>query len=138
MDPLSVTASIVAIITLTGSIIGFLNDLKDTSKERAQSAIEISNVYNLLIQLKCRLDEASSNESWFAKVQALAVLNGPIDQYKSALEELQSKFTSSSSRKRKISGALSWKFCKEDFEGILLRIERLKSLIHFALSIDHL
>ncbi|KFZ08626.1 hypothetical protein V502_09249 [Pseudogymnoascus sp. VKM F-4520 (FW-2644)] len=137
MDPLSVTASIIAIVQLTSVIIGCLNDLKDTSKDRARCAIEISNVSNLLVQLMYRLNEGSSNDSWYAAVQALATAKGPIDQYRSALEELKSKFTSTASSGLRISSALSWKFGKEEVANTLTRIERLKSLTQIALEMGH-
>jgi hypothetical protein len=138
MDPLSVTASIIAIVQLTGVIIGCLNELKGTSKDRAQCAMEISNVSSLLVTLMYRLDEVSSNDSWYGEVQALAAANGPINQYRSALEQLKSKFTSSASSRTKIGGALSWKFIKEEVASILMRIERLKSVTQIALEMDHL
>lgn len=138
MDPLSVTASIIAIVQLTSVIIGCLNDLKGTSKDRAQCAIEISNVSNLLVQLMYRLNEGSPNDGSYAAVQALAAAEGPIDQYRSALEQLKSKFTSTSSSGLKIGSALSWKFSKEEVANILSRIERLKSLTQIALEMDHL
>ncbi|OBT39768.1 hypothetical protein VE00_10222 [Pseudogymnoascus sp. WSF 3629] len=137
MDPLSVTASIIAIVQLTGVIIGCLNDLKGTSKDRAQCAMEISNVSSLLVTLMYRLEEVSSNDGSYGEVQALAAADGHIDQYRSALEQLQSKLTSSTSSRTKIGGALSWKFGKEEIANILGRIERLKSLTQIALGIDH-
>ncbi|KFZ25020.1 hypothetical protein V502_00512 [Pseudogymnoascus sp. VKM F-4520 (FW-2644)] len=138
MDPLSVTASIIAIVQLTSVIIGYLNDVKDASNDRAQCSIEISNVSNLLVKLIYRLGEASSNDGWYTEVQVLAAANGPIDQYRNSLEQLQSKFTSAaSSGLKKIGGALTWKFCKEEVTNILTRIERLKSLTQIALEMDH-
>jgi hypothetical protein len=138
MDPLSVTASIISIVQLTGVIIGYLNDAKDASTDRKQCALEISNVSNLLVQLMYRLDEGSSNDGWYARVRSLATSNGPIDQYRSALEQIQSKFTSSVSSRTKIGSALSWKFSKEEVANILVRVERLKSLTQIALQMDHL
>lgn len=55
MDPLSVTAGIIAIVQLTGVIIRCLNDVKDASKDRARCAIKISNAFNLLVTLQYRL-----------------------------------------------------------------------------------
>lgn len=138
MDPLSITASIIAIVQLTSVIIGCLNDVKDASKDRARCAIEISNVSNLLVALMYRLDEVTSNDGWHAQVEALAAVNGPIDQYRSAIEQLQSKFLSTASSGSKIKGALTWKFSKEEIANILLKIERLKSLTQIALEMDHL
>jgi len=72
-------------------------------------------------------------------VQALAAVNGRIDQYRSALEQLQSKLTSTAtSGLKKIGSALTWKFSKEEVTNILARIERLKSLTQIALEMDHL
>lgn len=127
MDPLSVTASIIAIVQLTGVIIGCLNDLKDTSRDCAQCATELNNVRDILTQLTYRLDEASSNEAWHTEVRALNATNGPFDQYSSALKQLQSKLTSSTSSRTKIGSMISWKFSKEEVASILDRIERLKS-----------
>jgi hypothetical protein len=139
MDPLNVTASIIAIVQLTSVIIGYLSDVKDASKDYAQCAIEISNVSNLLVKLIYRLNEASSNDGWYTEVQVLAAANGSIDQYRSALEQLQSKFTpTASSGLKKIGSALTWKFSKEEVTNILTRIERLKSLTQIALEMDHL
>jgi hypothetical protein len=139
MDPLSATASIIAIIQLSSVIIGYLSDVKDASKDRERCAIEVSNVSNLLVSLRFRLDGASSNDGWYTEVQALAVADGPIDQYRSALEQLQSKLTSTAtSALKKIGSALTWTFSKEEVINILARIERLKSLTQIALEMDHL
>lgn len=139
MDPLGVTASIIAVLQLTSTAINYLNDTKGASKDQAQCVIEASNVYCLLTNLKYRLEEAKSeNVSWHAAVRSLAIANGPLDQYKSALKQLQSKVTTAStSRLRKAGRALVWKFTKDEVAGILSRIERLKSLIQIALEMDH-
>lgn len=139
MDPLSVSASIIAIVKLTGDLLGYLNDVKDAAKDRERLALEISNVSNLLVNLNYRINEASAGNEWYTAVKALATTGGPIDQYRSALEQLQSKFTSNaSSGLKRIGSALTWKFSKEEVITILLRIERLKSLTQIALEMDQL
>lgn len=47
MDPLSVTASIIAILQLFTKVLAYLNDVKDASKDRVQCAIELSNFHSL-------------------------------------------------------------------------------------------
>ena len=136
MDPLSITASIVAVLQLTHAVIGYLIDVKDAPRDRAQCALEASNLYNLLVTLRLRLEE-SSDELWYAEVRALDVENGPLDQYKRALEQLQKKITSGSGIK-KIGNTLWWKFSKEEVTNILSRMERLKKLVQIALEMDHL
>jgi len=88
MDPISFTASIIAILQLTSTIIGYLSDVKDAPKERARCATEASNLFNLLNNLRYRLEEADTSQAWYTALRALSVKDGPLDQYKSALEQL--------------------------------------------------
>lgn len=69
-------------------MIEYLNDVKDAPKDRAQCAIEVLNLYNLLTTLRYRLKEGTSNKPWYAAVRALGVKNGPLNQYKLTLEQL--------------------------------------------------
>lgn len=139
MDPLSITASIVAVLQLTSIVIEYASSVKDSSKDRVQCANEALNLYNLLFQLRSRLEEANSNERWYAAARALTVKDGPFDQYKHALEQLLAvaKVTGAGGIK-KIGNALLWKFSKEEVTNILSRIERLKTLVQIALEMDHL
>jgi hypothetical protein len=133
MDPLSVTASIIAVLQLSGKVLGYLNDVKDASKDRAKCAVEASNVHSLLLNLRFRLEEGNADAPWYTAVRALGVENGPLDQFKQALEALQAKMTDGGRLK-----VLAWKFKKEEVASILGRIERLKTLVEIALQMDHL
>ena len=137
MDPLSVTASIIAVLQLSAKVLGYLNDVKDASKDRAKCAVEAANLHSLLINLRFRLEEARADAPWFTAVRALGIENGPLDQFKQALEALQTKITDGG-RLKKAGKALVWKFKKEELAGILVQIERLKALVGIALQIDHL
>ncbi|KAF2008360.1 hypothetical protein BU24DRAFT_360556 [Aaosphaeria arxii CBS 175.79] len=136
MDPLSVTASIIAILQLSTKVLAYLNDVKDASKDRTQCAVEISNLYNLLFNLRARLETGDPEKSWFTALRGLAVENGPFDQFKEALETLQTKMTDSG-RLGRAGEVLVWKFKKEEIASILGRMERLKSLVEIALQMDH-
>lgn len=137
MEPLSATASVIAILQLSAKVLSYLNDVKDTSKGRVQCAIEASNLHNLLTNLRFRLEAGHDHAPWFSAVQALAVENGPLDQFKQALETIQAKMTDGG-RLKKAREALLWKFNKEEVDGILARMERLKALVGIALQMDHL
>ncbi|XTI94186.1 hypothetical protein V2W45_1217397, partial [Cenococcum geophilum] len=136
MDPLSTTASIIATLQLSSKVVGYLTDVKDASKERAKCAIEASNLHSLLLNLRFRLEEGSAEPPWYTAVRALAVENGPLDQFKQALETLQTKMTYGGQLKR-VGEALVWKFKKEEVASILDQMERLKSLVEIALQMDH-
>jgi hypothetical protein len=51
-DPLSISAGIIAVLQLTASMVQYLNEMKDTSKDRQSLLVEISSVSNLLYTLK--------------------------------------------------------------------------------------
>jgi hypothetical protein len=136
MDPLSVTASIVAIVQLTFKVSEGLKDAKDASTDRSQFTADISNISKLLYNLLSRLDE-SSDDPWQKNVRELGEKDGLIYQYRVALEQLKDKMSTGHGIK-KIAKTLLWKFIKEDAERIMTRIERLKSLVHIALEMDHL
>lgn len=82
--------------------------------------------------LRYRLEEGRSNEAWYASIKSLSVPNGPLDQYKVALEQLEQRISG------KTASVLLWRFRKEEIAELLARMESLKSLIQIALQMDHL
>jgi hypothetical protein len=137
MDGLSVAASIIAVLQLTGTVIGYLNDVKNAPKECQQCTIEASNLQTLLVNLRYRLEQGQAGRPWFTAVGALTVENGPLDQYKLALVQLQSKVETQDGI-QKVKRRLLWTFKKEEVASILARMERLKSLVSMALEMDHM
>ena len=137
MDGISVAASIIAIVEITGSVIKYLSDIKDAPKECAQWMIELSNLNTLLLQLKSHLNESKSHEPWYAKAQTLTVKDGPLDQYKLALEHLLAK-VEPTNKVKELARILMWTFIKNEVASILARTERLKTFISVELEMDHL
>ena len=135
MDPLSITASIIAILQLTTTLTGYINDVRHATREQAKVAVEASNLYSLLTSLRFRVEEARSDNPWLNQVKLLGNKNGPLDQFKDILEQMVEQI--SSSRKRdQVKSALMWKFTKSEVEDALKQMERLKSLIQCALTED--
>ncbi|KAI9702255.1 MAG: hypothetical protein M1820_006187 [Bogoriella megaspora] len=137
MDPLSITASVVAIIQFTGPVVQYLNDIKDAPKECRHSIIEVSNLNTLLLTLDNRVQESDPSRPWHAAVHALAVPGGPLSQYKQALGDLAARLQRRSAF-GKIKMTLTWAFVKDEIERLIARIERLKSLITIAIESDHI
>jgi hypothetical protein len=134
MDPLSATASIITVLQLSTKVLAYLNDVKTATKYRAQCVAEISNLHNRLLSLRFWLEEGGS-EPWTTAVRALAVKNGPLDQFKQDLETLQTKMTDGG-RLRNVSELLIWKFKNEEIVRIFHRTEHLNSLVETALEMD--
>lgn len=137
MDPLSVTASIISILQLSGKVLGYLNEVQGASKDRARCAVEVANLNSLLTTLRFCLDDGDSSTPWLAAVKDLGIQDGPLDQFKQALEQLQSTMTNGG-KIRRAGEALMWKFKKEEIASIMARMERLKTLVGIALQMDHL
>ena len=135
MDGLSVAASIITVVQLTGSVITYLSDVKEAPKECSKCMEEVSNSSVLLVRLNNRLKESSSGESWYSEIEALA--KGPLNQYLQALENLRKK-VNPWNKIRRLKIRLSWTLVKDDVMHILMRAERLKSLVSIALEMDHL
>jgi hypothetical protein len=135
MDPLSVTASIVAVLQLTSTLTSYINETRNASVEQKKVALEASSLYSLLTNLRFRVEEARSSDPWFNQVKLLGIEGGPLDQFKNILETMVEQL--STSRKRdQVKSALLWKFTKKEMEVALARMERLKSLISCALTND--
>ncbi|KAF2834872.1 hypothetical protein M501DRAFT_1035052 [Patellaria atrata CBS 101060] len=128
MDLLSITGTsgIVTVLHLLGNVLGYLNDVKDASKERAQCTIEAANLNSLLTTLGFHLEEGGSSTQWYTTLRTLGIKNGPLDQFNQALEELQIRMTGS---KKKVTDKLVWKIKKEEITSILSRMESLKTLL---------
>jgi hypothetical protein len=137
MDPLSLTASVIAVLQLTGVVIAYLNDVKEAPKECQRCVTEASNLRSLLINLLYHLNQGKTDDPWYTAIRALEVKNGPLDQYKQALEQLRSRAEIKDGI-QKFKKRLLWKFSKEEVVSILERMERLKSLVSIALELDHL
>jgi len=135
MDPLSVSASVVALIQLTGTLISYLNDVKEASKDRAKLAVEASNLYSSLISLRFRVEDSNIDDPWFVGIRSLGAENGPLDQFKSELEDLAGKSTPLGGLKR-LTEKFTWTFETKDVAALLSRMERLKSFISLALDND--
>ncbi|MCJ1385894.1 hypothetical protein MMC17_009018 [Xylographa soralifera] len=137
-DPLSLSASIVAVLQLALTVAHYLHDVKGASDERQRLLNEVSSVSGTLYILKDfgeRALQERLDEDWNAIVRSLQVPNGPLDQFKSALEKLALKFEPVGGLKR-LAKTITWPFEKKEILSILEVIERQKSLFSLALQKD--
>jgi hypothetical protein len=133
-DPLSIAASIIAVLQLTASVIDYLQSVHDARKDRIDFLFEVSGLYQLLLALQNRVDKANAKDLWLSQVRHLGAKDGPLDQFKSSLEHLVSKLCP----REGFGRALIWKFNKGEIEGVISKIERIKTLVSLALTDDHL
>lgn len=135
MDPLSLSANIIAVLQLTGKLLSYLNDVRNATKDQAQLTVEAYNICSLLASLRIRVEQSNAHDPWFTAVRNLGTENGPLDQVKQALERLVFKAEPFQGVKG-LGRQLMWKFEKSEMGDILNKIERIKTLVNIALTGD--
>jgi len=134
MDPLSISASLAALLQLSAVVVKYLSDVKDAPDDRKRLLFEVSNIKGLLSTLQ---DLAQPGETWLETVRSLNAPNGPLQQCWSLLKCLDEKLAPVVGL-NKVRKALAWPFQKGEIKDILCTIERLKTLFGLALQNDHL
>ena len=138
MDPLSISASITALLQLTSTVIQYINNVKGASEDRRRILSELASVNGILFILQDQADQAKQGDQWSSTLQSLNVPEGPLDQFRRALERLSSKLAPPATGLKKLSNAIVWPFQKEEVKDILTSIERQKALFTLARQNDHM
>lgn len=137
MDPLSAVGSIIAIIQLVGTVISYLDGVKDASEERTQLLVEISSVGGLLTTLRDLAVASEQEGTAMASAKSLNVPLGPLAQFRLALERIAVVLAPNRGVK-KFGKSLAWPFKKGEVLELLGVIERQKTLFILALQSDNL
>lgn len=136
-DPLSISASIVAILQLTGTVVQYLNDVNGASEDRQRILTEISSTSGVLFLLKDLAERAGWEDCWSVTIKSLNVPGGPLEKFKTMLQLLALKLKPVEGVK-KVGKALIWPFQKGEINEILNTMERQKTLFNLALQNDHM
>ncbi|MCJ1424393.1 hypothetical protein MMC29_002281 [Sticta canariensis] len=104
---------------------------------RSALLLPSSSRVSLLASLTVRIVEGCSDEPRYTAIRALWVEDGPVDQFKKALERAQTKMIGGCKLKR-VGGALARNCSKEEIASIFARMERLQILVQIKLQTDHL
>ena len=137
MDPLSISASIIALMQLSSTVIGYLSDVKSSNKEQQKIRLEICNILPMLSILQDQAQQAENGDEWSSTLRSLSAADGPIQQFQKALERLEHKLAPVRGVK-KLGKAFIWPFEKAEIQSILSTIERQKLLFSLARQNDHI
>ena len=138
MDPLSISASITALLQLTSTVIQYLNGVKGAPEDRRRILSELASVNGILFILQHQADQAKQGDQWSSTLQSLSGPEGPLDQFRTSLERLSSKLASPATGLRKLGKAITWPFQQEEIKDIVGSIERQKALLNLARQNDHM
>jgi len=126
VDPLSISASIVALLQLTGNVITYLNGVRNASDDLKRLSLEFCTLRGLLSTLKDVLTDLDPS--------LLDLLDGPdgiLAQVESLLEQLTSKVGENS---KGLGQLLHWPLRKSDVNDLLSSLERQKSSLSLVLQ----
>ena len=137
MDPLSISASIIALMQLSSTVIGYLSDVKSSHKEQQKIRLEICNTLPMLSILQDQTQQAQDGDEWSSTLLSLSAADGPIQQFREALERLEHKLAPVRGVK-KVGKAFVWPFEKAEIQSILSTIERQKLFFSLARQNDHI
>ena len=138
MDPLSISAGITALLQLTSTVIQYLNSVKGASEDRRRILSELASVNGILFILQDQADQAKQGDQWSSTLQSLNVPEGPLEQFRRALEHLSSKLAPPATGLKKLGNSITWPFQKEEIKEVLGSIERQKALFNLARQNDHM
>lgn len=138
-DPLSITASVIAVLQLTGTMItlgkDYIKGVKDAPEDIQQLIDELQSLGKVLSTLRDHIVNDKDLKS--TALQALNGQNGHLSACALELKRLQLKLEPEKGLRAKIN-RLKWPLKEKETFQYISRIERHKSLFTFALTIDQL
>ncbi|KAL8959463.1 MAG: hypothetical protein Q9193_003678 [Seirophora villosa] len=133
MDPVNALASVVTLIGVTAKTVKYVTEMKDAPKERQNLSTEITDLLKMLTGLQNMIENPRRSKTSFDGVNSLVTADGPFDQLREALEQLNKKLKAKKGIKN-YARVLVWPLVKEECKGVLSKMERVKSLIRLALD----
>jgi hypothetical protein len=134
-DPLSISASIAALLQVSGTVLQYIKSSKDANKDMKAFQVEMINVRGLLLSLKELLPDPESGESSLLPV--FESLGGALKQFETILTELVSKLQPKGGF-GKAGKVMSWHFKKDEVKNLISVVERYKTLFSLALQSDQM
>lgn len=162
-DPLSITASIIAVLQLTQAVIKLCDDVCEANSNATRLRNELSSTNDVLYQL---LSSAAMNaQSYSALKQDSSQMRrasagnapdnaegqvstpsrtlnmikqpgGPLDQYLDCISVLKTKLMPQTGL-RKAKAVIVWPFRKDEINGLVAIIERFKTIFMLTQQEDH-
>jgi hypothetical protein len=139
MDGISAAASIIAVIQLTASVAETLKDYYEAVRDARRDIQRLYHSINSLEVVLRAIQALDIRYEDFSKV--LKDVNGPLQSTLYEMKSIQKKLGPSTvfnTTASKFFKSLTWPFQKGDVEKILVVIERNKSTLALAFSIQNM
>ncbi|KAL3456000.1 hypothetical protein BJX64DRAFT_53254 [Aspergillus heterothallicus] len=130
-DPLSIAASIIAVVQLSAVVVKAIHGRVGAKKERKRLRDEVCSCELILKQLQDAAD-GDKDDKWLETMRMLERPGGPLSQLFNALTRVKRKLQ----ERNGFLATLRWPFDEADIEQIIAEIERGKGLLQLALTND--
>ena len=140
MDPLSVAASVFAVIQISSKVIklcyDYQEEAKNASKDASRITSEVSSLQDVLHPLfKLATEEEQKGSSRLPTLNKLTQPDGPLTKCMAQLEVLLEALKQASGLKA-LGKALKWPFKEKEVNVSLESIRAFKATLNLALSVD--
>ncbi len=130
-EALGIASSITALIQNTVSLVHFIEDFKNSTKERDDLLRELRLLEICLVGLRRVALVPGIDVHWLAMMQVLNDENA-FKKFAKLLDDLKKKLQEGSSAWKRLMRRARWSFTKGIVETELKRIERFKTVILIA------
>ncbi len=150
MDPLSITSSVIAILQLSNTVYTaakeYYTGVKDAPKEIERLLDELKTFNDVLIHLSDIAAKAEKNDKGSAMQEishkgtclpSVTKLLEPDAALRLCFAEMQQFMDRVTTQKSKMKKALKWPFQKEEVYQTIGRLQKLQSLLEFAIATDN-
>jgi hypothetical protein len=140
MDPISLTGTLITVLQITTSVISICYNYRQGAKNASQDIIQISDELNSLkdvMETLLKLVEKSEpiDSSRLSTFEHLAKPGGLLLTCQAELEKLKKNLEPETGW-RAVRQSFAWPLKEGEVQKTLLSLERLKSTMHLALSVD--
>lgn len=139
MEALGAAASIIAVLELSGKVLSHIRSAKGATKERKRLRDEVQACDDILQQLQDDAEDSDEATAWSKKIAALEKPGGPLSRLLVTMTMIKDRLedcSKSGDRSRKIAASLKWPFVAKEVDELLVALEREKTLLGLALTID--
>jgi hypothetical protein len=151
MDPLSVTASVIAVLQAANTVVSVCYDFRAAIKDYPWALTRITSSINELRFILNRLEQVANeselgfDETNILRLSTLEVLcqdGGAVSNCFEELKMLETKLVPGSwagkdgSKRRALIQSIGWQFKGKEAEETLQRLERYKSTLNLAITMD--
>ncbi|KAL9102352.1 MAG: hypothetical protein Q9187_009135, partial [Circinaria calcarea] len=139
MDPLSITASIIGVVGLSGQVVKYLNDFKALPAEVTVLGGELNTLQEMLLRLRDRVEQTTTGESEMLArhLRFSGVLTDIMNQLQALLSKMKkTDIENQSGRLRKLRFGLVLR--EWDVRDTLEALKRFKLILLLAISASNI